>query len=67
MQVTLSYPNGQTEDVLLADAPAKGDFIRLRNGPGSPALVVERRIWVEGRETPPEPVLLLIVRQQEDS
>jgi len=64
MLVTLSYPSGDTKEVLLAGDPDKGDFIRLRNGPNEPPLVVESKIWVEGREAPPDPVLILKVRPQ---
>jgi hypothetical protein len=63
MLVTLSYPNGQSQEILLADAPRKGDSIRLRNGPNNPSLIVEHVTWTEGKETPPEPMLILQVRE----
>jgi len=62
MRVILSYPNGQTREVLLASVPRTGDHIRLANGPESPTYVVESVTWVEGKESPPEPTVIVAVR-----
>ena len=65
-EVTLSYPNGERQEVLLSDVPRKGDSIRLKNGAGGPALMVEHVLWLEGRGQPPDPIVLVMVRPAAD-
>jgi len=60
--VTLSHPNGQQQDVLLAGVPRKGESIRLRNGVTDPALMVEHVLWMEGQDRSGEPSVVLVVR-----
>jgi hypothetical protein len=62
MRVTLTFPNNQTKEVLLAGIPRFGEHIRLKNGPEAPVYVVELVTWVEGIENPPEPIVLVAVR-----
>ena len=50
--ITLSYPNENRENVLLADVPRVGENIRLSNGAEEPWLTVEHVLWVEGTAPP---------------
>jgi hypothetical protein len=65
-EVTLVYPNGERQKVLLSGVPRKGDSIRLANGVQDPSLMVEHVLWQEGRSDPPDPIVLLIVRPASD-
>jgi hypothetical protein len=58
--VTVTYPNGQSQEVLLADVPRQGDRIRLNNGPTTPSLIVEHVLWMEGRRGA-EPTIVIVV------
>jgi hypothetical protein len=60
--VTLSYPDGQQEEILLLVVPRRGEFIRTDNGPGTPPLVVESVMHVEGNVDPPDPRVIIGVR-----
>jgi len=60
--VTLSHPNGQQQEVILAGVPRKGESIRLTNGLTDPALMVEHVLWMEGKLRGDEPQVVLIVR-----
>lgn len=63
IQVVISYPNGQQQEVLLAGVPRVGEFVRLQNGPGSsPSYEVIHVLWVEGKGQAPEPFVTLVVR-----
>lgn len=64
--VTLSFPNGQRQDVLLAGVPRLGDHVRLTNGPSGPSLVVEHVLWMEGVGAPHEPSVIVVVRPHAD-
>lgn len=61
--ITLSYPNENREDVLLAHVPRIGENIRLRNGAERPWLTVVDVLWVEGT-TPPH--IIVSVRPRVD-
>ena len=50
--VTLSYPNGNRQSVVLAEVPRVGENVRLSNGADEPWLVVDHVLWVEGTEPP---------------
>jgi hypothetical protein len=60
--ITLSFPNGSRQDVLLAGVPRKGDHIRLNGNGAAPSLVVEHILWMEDRGRSPEPTVLIVVR-----
>lgn len=60
--VTLSHPNGQRQEVLLAGVPRVGDHIRLKNGLPVPALVVEHVLWMEATGGAVEPGVIVVVR-----
>jgi hypothetical protein len=67
MRVTLAYPGGSRREVLLAGVPRKGEHVRVVSGrdqPDAPVLVVESVTWVEGDEKPPEPIVIVAVRQR---
>lgn len=60
--VTLAYPNGNRETIVLAGVPQIGDHVRRRDDQAdSPSLVVESVLWIEiGRSL--EPSVILVVR-----
>jgi hypothetical protein len=60
--VVLSYPGGQSQDVLLSGVPRVGDRIQLRNGVQSPSLVVEQVLWTEASRGDAEPGVIVSVR-----
>ena len=60
--VTLSYPNGNRQEVLLADVPRVGENVRLSNGAEDPALVVEHVLWVQSDRSTTEPCVIVSVR-----
>ena len=60
--VTLSYPGGEQEEILLAVVPRKGELIRTDNGPGTAPLIVEYVMHMEGRGDPPSPKVVIGVR-----
>jgi len=65
--VTLSYPNGQRREVLLAGVPRTNEHIRLVNGvPSDPSLVVDQVLWMEREGDQPEPTVLIIVHPHRD-
>lgn len=62
LTVTIAYPNGQREEVLLAGVPRVGESIRLQTTPADePALVVEAVLWQEGVGGK-EPFIVVAVR-----
>ncbi len=65
--VTLSHPNGQRQEVLLAGVPRVGETIRLRNGFTNPSLLVESITWMQGDARDPEPTVLIIVRPRDEA
>lgn len=52
VSVTLSYPNGNRQAVVLAEVPRVGENIRLSNGAEEPWLIVDHVLWVEGTDPP---------------
>jgi len=63
--VTIAFPNGNRQEVLLAGVPRVGESIRLRGrNAESPSLVVEHILWQEGRGDPPEPTIIVVVRER---
>ena len=50
--ITLSYPNENRENVLLAEVPRVGENIRVSNAADRPWLVVEHVLWIEGTDPP---------------
>jgi hypothetical protein len=64
--VTLSYPNGQRREVLLAGVPREGEHIRLSNGADTPSLVVDQVLWMEREGDQPEPIVLILVHPHRD-
>ena len=62
IRVVLAFPNGEREEVLLADVPRKGDAIRRHGNGEALPLVVEHVLWEEGHDDPPNPQVLLTVR-----
>ncbi len=62
--VTLAYPNGGTEKVLLAGVPRIGERIRLDNGPDEPSLIVDAVLWLETKNGH-EPGVVLTVRHSD--
>lgn len=61
MKIVLSYPNGQRQDVLLADCPRVGDHVRLKGDRDEPSLVVEQILWLESNGI--EPSVIACVRR----
>ena len=48
IMVTLSYPNGQRQEVLLAGVPRVGEHVRPHNGPTGVMYVAKHVLWLEG-------------------
>lgn len=67
IQVVLTFPNGQRQEVLLAGVPRIGEGIRLRNGPTAPTLVVEGVLWMEGTDRSDQPSVIIVVRPRTDT
>ena len=65
-QIVLAYPNGQRQDVYVADVPREGEAIRLTNGVTEPSLLVEHVLWMEAIAPDQEPVVICIVRERDD-
>lgn len=65
--VTLSYPNGRREDIILDQVPRKGESIQRSNGVDAKTLIVEHVIWLEGSDGDPQPGVLLLVRPHPDA
>lgn len=65
MRVVLAYPDGDQREVLLAGVPRQGEHIRPTNGPGTTTLLVVGVLWTEGRESPPEPLVIVSVRPRD--
>jgi hypothetical protein len=61
--VTLRYPNGQLQEVVLEGVPAVGDDVRPNDGPkNAPPLRVIHRLWVEfDQRTDKDAQVLLMV------
>lgn len=66
VKVTLSFPDHEEEDVVLADVPRKGDRIRLRNGRSTGALVVTDVLWQEAPERGAGPSVIVFVKIEND-
>jgi len=66
LMVTISYPNGNRRQVLLADVPRVGENIRLSNGAEDPSLVVEHVLWVQSDRSMTEPGVIVSVRVRSD-
>jgi len=63
INVIISHPNGQRQEVLLAGVPRKGEHVRLsRSEVSGPSLVVEHILWVEGYGNSREPSVVIAVR-----
>jgi hypothetical protein len=64
INVIISYPSGEREEVILSGVPRVGESIRLRTTkPDSPSLVVEAVLWQEGgMGNGPEPRVIVAVR-----
>jgi hypothetical protein len=64
-QVVLSYPNQQTQEILLLGVPRVGEHIRLQNGVGlsSRSLAVIGVQWVESPERGSGPSVLVFVQE----
>ena len=68
INVIISFPNGNRQEVLLAGVPRVGESIRLRGkSADSPSLIVEHILWQEGRGDPPDPDIIVVVRERTDS
>jgi hypothetical protein len=65
INVTISFPNGNRQEVLLAGVPRVGESIRLRGrSADSPSLIVEHILWQEGLGNPPNPDIIVVVRER---
>lgn len=63
--VTISFPNGNRQEVLLSGVPRVGESIRLRDrSSDSPSLLVEHVLWQEGLGNPPDPDVIVVVRER---
>ena len=63
--VIISFPSGNRQEVLLAGVPRVGESIRLRGkSADSPSLIVEHILWQEGRGDPPDPDIIVVVRER---
>jgi hypothetical protein len=62
--VVLKYPNGQTQEVLLAGVPRKGEQVRTNGNVDAPSLDVEHVLWMQGRRgsNAPDPIVIVSVR-----
>ena len=68
INVIISFPNGNRQEVLLAGVPRVGESIRLRDrSSDSPSLIVEHILWQEGRGNPPDPDIIVVVRERTES
>ena len=66
--VIISFPNGNRQEVLLAGVPRVGESIRLRGrSADSPSLIVEHILWQEGLGNPPDPDIIVVVRERAES
>ncbi len=64
----ISFPNGNRQEVMLAGVPRVGESIRLRGKSAeSASLIVEHILWQEGRGDPPDPEIIVVVRERTDS
>lgn len=62
-EVVLIYPNGDRDQVLLADVPRVGESIRRHSAvPNEPTLVVEHVLWMEANGGDRSPSVLVSVR-----
>ena len=65
VDVILTYPNGQQQQVTLAGVPRAGDHIRItENLLGAPSLVVELVMWSEAGEGRAYPTVVCVVRTE---
>lgn len=63
--VVISYvETGQRDEVMLSNVPRIGEHVRMRNGPGAPSVIVEDVVWMEAFLPPPNPSVIVVVRQQ---
>ena len=68
ISVIIAFPNGARQEILLAGVPRVGESIRLRDrSSDSPSLIVEHILWQEGRGEPPNPDIIVVVRERTNS
>ncbi len=65
--VTISYPNGAQEEVLLSGVPREGETIRLANGAPGVTLVVLHVLWLQATAREVEPQVIVEVRPRDNS
>ena len=58
--VTLSFPNRQQREVLLAGIPRVGEHVRLGNGASESSLLVEQVVYLEARNGEAPQVLVIV-------
>ena len=64
VDVILTYPNGQQQQVTLAGVPRAGDHIRItENLLSAPSLIVDLVLWSEAGEGRTYPTVVCVVRQ----
>ena len=64
IDVILTYPNGQQQQVTLAGVPRVGDHIRItENLLSAPSLIVDMVLWMEAGEGRAYPTVVCVVRQ----
>jgi len=63
--VTISYPSGQQQEVLLAGVPRVGESIRLVNGTPGSTLIVLHVLWLQADATDPTPQVIVEVRPRD--
>ena len=63
--VTVSYPNGQQQEVLLAGVPRVGESIRLANGAPGATLIVLHVLWLQADGRDPAPQVIVEVRPRD--
>ena len=64
VDVILTYPNGQQQQVTLAGVPRTGDHVRItENLLGAPSLIVDLVLWLEAGEGRAYPTVVCVVRQ----
>lgn len=65
--MTLSFPDHQTQDIVLLGVPRVGEKVRLRNGTYARSLVVLDVLWIEGARRGEEPSVLVFVQPLEET
>lgn len=63
--VIISYvQTGQHREAMMMSVPREGESMRLRNGAGDPSLIVVRVVHMEALLPPPNPSVIIVVREQ---